>query len=102
DHWVYAAPVSASVRGLAGAGTPLPIPCVAASQEAVPSSSSPATVSTPGIVAGAPTSSDPVARLPAATTTTTACSSACRIASSQVSGQSCSEDASEILMTSTS
>src|SRR5699024_1249308 len=102
DHWVYSPPGTAPISGSAGAATPIVIPCVEASQEAVPSSSSPATVSTPGIVAGAPTTSDPEARLPAATTTTTSCSSACRNASSQDSGQSCSYDSIEVLNSSTS
>ena len=48
----------------------------------------PATVSTPGIVAGAPTRVVPLPRLPAATTTTTSWSNAYRNASSQLSSQS--------------
>ena len=43
---------------------------------AVPVWSTPPTVSTPGIVAGAPMMFVPLPRLPAATTTTTSCSNA--------------------------
>ncbi len=54
-----------------GAATPIVMPCDDASQLAEPFSSTPETVSTPGMVAGAPTSTVPLPRLPAAATTTT-------------------------------
>src|SRR5690625_1215236 len=88
DQCVYLSSGSAPMSGSAGAATPMVMPSVEASQEALPSSSNPATVSTPGMVAGAPTILDPDARFPAATTTTTSCSSAYKNASSQDSGQS--------------
>src|SRR5690606_21854650 len=71
-----------------GAEMPIVIPCVDASTLAVPVWSTPPTVSTPGIVAGAPMTSVPLPRLPAATTTTTSCSYAYRNASSQLWSQS--------------
>ena len=49
---------------------------VDASSLAVPLRETPPTVRTPGIVAGAPTSSVPLPLLPAATTTTTSCENA--------------------------
>src|SRR5690625_3460425 len=100
DQCVYLSSGSAPISGSAGAATPMVIPWVEASHEALPSSSSPATVSTPGIVAGAPTISDPDARLPAATTTTTSFCSACRKAWSHDSGHSWPDEAKEILITS--
>src|SRR5690625_2182570 len=101
DQWAYSSPGNATTSGSAGAATPMVMPSVEASHDAVPSSSSPATVRTPGMVAGAPTTLDPDARLPAATTTTTSFSSACKKALTQDSGQSWAEEAREILMTST-
>src|SRR5690625_2181958 len=100
DQCVYSSSGRSPISGSAGAATPMVMPSVDASHDALPSSSKPATVSTPGMVAGAPTTLEPEARLPAATTTTTSCSSAYKNASSQDSGQSCAEEASEILMTS--
>lgn len=76
------------------------MPCVEASTLARPCGSTPATVSTPGIVAGAPTPVVPLARLPAATTITTSFSNAYRNASSQLSGQSGTFVVSDMLMTS--
>ena len=63
-------------RSSLGADTPIVMPCVDASTLALPCGSTPATVSTPGIVAGAPTRVVPLPRLPAATTTTTSLSNA--------------------------
>ena len=63
-------------RSSLGAETPIVMPWVDASTLARPSGSTPATVSTPGIVAGAPTGVVPLPRLPAATTTTTSWSNA--------------------------
>src|SRR5690606_30231112 len=63
-----------------------------------PPASTPATVSTPGIVAGAPTCVVPLPRLPAAATTTTLFSVAYRNASSQLSGQSIVLRVSDMLM----
>jgi hypothetical protein len=57
-------------------------------------------VSTPGIVAGAPTSLVPEPRLPAAATTTTSFANAWRNASSQLSGQSRVLRVSDMLITS--
>ena len=59
-----------------GAATPMVIPWVEASWLAWPDGVTPATVKTPGIVAGAPTRVVPLPRLPAATTTTTSCENA--------------------------
>ena len=59
-----------------GADTPIVMPWVDASTLAFPVGSTPATVSTPGMVAGAPTRVVPLPRLPAATTTTTSFSNA--------------------------
>src|SRR5690606_33864073 len=75
-------------------------PCVDASTLALPERSTPPTVSTPGIVAGAPTRVVPLPRLPAATTMTTSCSNAYRKASSQLSGQSATLVVRDMLMTS--
>ena len=52
------------------------MPWLEASKLAAPDRSTPATVRTPGIVAGAPTSVVPLPRLPAAATTTTSSSCA--------------------------
>ena len=59
-----------------GAETPIVTPCADARLLVWPLRSTPATVSTPGMVAGAPTSVVPDPRLPAAASTTTSCSAA--------------------------
>src|SRR6478736_3000759 len=66
---------------------------------ATPLRSRPATVSTPGMVAGAPTWMFPPTRLPAAATITTSFCSAYRNAASQLCGHSGAVLPSEILMT---
>jgi hypothetical protein len=76
------------------------MPCELASKLAFLLRSTPATVSTPGIVAGAPTWVVPLPRLPAAATTTTSWSNAYMKASSQLSGQSAVLRVSDMLMTS--
>src|SRR3954465_48347 len=88
SHCTYPPPGLAPTSCSLGADTPIVIPCDEASKLALPARLTPATVSTPGIVAGAPTSFVPLPRLPAAATRTTSCAKAYWNASSQLGGQS--------------
>src|SRR6478752_2302903 len=85
-HSAYLPPGSPPTRFSAGAATPMLIPCEEASTLAVFLRSRPATVRTPGMVAGAPTWVLPPTRLPAAATMTTSFCSAYRNAASQLWG----------------
>src|SRR4051812_22064089 len=99
DHSAYSPPGSPPTRSSAGAATPITMLCDEASRLAFPCRSRPATVSTPGIVAGAPDWKVPPARLPAAATITTSFCSAYRNALSQLCGHDVVELVRDMLMT---
>ena len=72
----YPSPGVAPTSCSAGPATAIEIPCDDESQPACPSWSTPPTVSTLGMVAGAPTCTRPLPRFPAAATIRTSFSSA--------------------------
>src|ERR1700710_1552717 len=98
SHCTYVPPGTAPSSCSLGAETPMVMPCDDASLLAFWFLSTPATVRTPGMVAGAPTSVVPLPRFPAAATITTLCCIALRNALSQLSGQASVLRVSDMLM----